>query len=497
MSKVTPFDIPLLINAICRHLSCEDLKYCMLVSKAWSTWSASVLWRDLNCERKTPDIPTLRRHQEHIRIVQNITMWSIRDSGERLPFPHVQRLEFKDDSSEDGIHRTEIRVLPLLEGITSLQHLKITLSLDRDNIYRQFVRTLESLPQLESLSLRCQWFIDGKVIQDILRVCHRLECLSLVFLGKDRHITEEDRQEFIDTRVEIQKMPEMRLRELSFDAYSDLVVENILHPLLERCPRIEKLDPGSYTTSSNRHLSKLFKENKFPKLRHLVAGGRDIAEALSHVECGLESLVFRGNPSEPVIQTLSQYHSCMTKLHVTGVSLWEFSDLMAGLPNLQTFKSYMRPDYEGSSRDIPFEKHWECVNLMNLRLYVEGWGNGATIEHEQKGSRRMLALDYVFSEIAKMTSLQVLFLDYRIADLYFMENGYLTRLADLKQLRDFDLGSNLGGVIGKEEALWMIKNWPKLLRVYGPPTLVEFEMTLRRKRPQIQVLCRSAMRFPE
>ncbi|KAF9361561.1 hypothetical protein BGX34_007070, partial [Mortierella sp. NVP85] len=379
MSKVTPFDIPLLINAICRHLSREDLKYCMLVSKAWSTWSASVLWRDLNCERKTPDIPTLRRYQEHIQIVRNITMWSIRDSGGRLPFPHVQRLEFKDDSSEDGVHRTEIRVLPLLEGITSLQHLKITLSLDRDNIYRQFVRTLESLPQLESLILGCKRFIDGKVIQDILRLCQRLERLSLSFSGSERHITEEDRQEFIDTRAEIQKMPEMRLCELSFHAQSDLVVENILHPLLERCSRIEKLDIGYRATDSTfRHLSKLFKENNFPKLRHLVIEGLDegryqeaIAEALSHVECGLESLKYMGKPSELVIQTLSQYHSCMTILNFTfyQISLWALSDLMAGLPNLRSFRSEVSSDYEDSSRDIPFEKHWECVNLKILRLH--------------------------------------------------------------------------------------------------------------------------------
>ncbi|KAK3823169.1 MAG: hypothetical protein J3Q66DRAFT_330996, partial [Benniella sp.] len=424
-------------------------------------------------------------------------MWSIRDSGERLPFPHVQRLEFKNDSSEDGIHRTEIRILPLLEGIISLQHLKITLSLEHDNIYRQFIRTLESLPHLESLSLGCKRFIDGKVIQGILQVCHRLERLSLSFSGSERHATQEDRQGYMDTRAAIQKMPEMRLCELSFDSDSDLVVENILQPLLELCPRIEKLDLTYKAANSTIwHLSKLLKENNFPKLRHLVAGGRDrehiqeaFSEALSHFECGLESLIFMDSLSEPVIESLIQYHSCMTKLDITcDISLWALSDLMAGLPNLRSFKSEVSSDYEDSSEDIPFEKHWECTDLKKLRLRVHGWGFSTTIEREQKGSRRMLALDYVFAEVAKMTSLQVLILNHRIQDLYFKKNGYLTRLADLKQLRSFDLGGNVCGEnVGTEEALWMVKNWPKLLRVYEPQSL-EFEKTLLRKRPQIEVL---------
>jgi len=434
----------------------------------------------------------MMRQQEHIQIVRNISMWSIRDSSERLPFPHVRRLEFKDDSREDGIHRTEIRVLPLLEGITSLQHLKITLSLEHGNIYQQFIRTLESLPHLESLSLECRRFVDGKVIQDILRMCHRLERLSLSFTGSERHATQEDRQEYMDTRAEIERMPEMRLCELSFDSDSDLVVENILQPLLERCTRIQKLDLGYGATDSTiRHLFKLLKENNFPKLRHLVAGVRDaghfqeaISEALSHVECGLESLEFMDNPSGPVIQSLTQYHSCMTKLDITNVSLWALSDLMAGLPNLRYFKSEVDSDYERSSRDIPFEKHWECLNLKNLRLRVPGW-NYTAIERERKGSRRMLALDYVFSEIAKMTSLQVLILDYPIPDLFFKENGYLIRLADLKQLRVFDLGSNISPV-GEEEALWMVENLPRLLEVHAPQ-MDKFGEVLFEKRPLLEI----------
>ncbi|KAK3823166.1 MAG: hypothetical protein J3Q66DRAFT_397632 [Benniella sp.] len=503
MEKVTPFDIPLLINEICQYLSREDLKHCMLVSKAWAAWFASVLWRDLDCGRKTPDIPTLRRQQEHIQIVRNISMRDIRDSGERLPFSQLRRLEFKNESSEDGAHFTEIRVLPLLEGVTSLQHLKITLSLEHDSICRQFIRTLELLPHLQSLSLGCKRFIDGKVIQDILRVCHRLERLSLRFSGSERHATQEDRQGYMDTRAEIERMPEMRLCELSFRSDSDLVMENIHQPLLERCPRLERLDLGRiYQESILQHLSKALKDSKLPKLRHLnikevweVHLQEALADALRHVECGLESLVFRASPSEPVIQSLVQYHSRMTKLDFSGyecyeISLWDLSDLMAGLPNLRSFESKVNDDDDHSSRDIPLEKHWECVSLKNLRLYLrlQGWGCNMSIKHVWEGSSGILFLDYLFSELAKLTRLQELFIECGLRDLFLKRHGYLTRLADLKQIKVFKFGEiSDDQESGKEEALWMFENWPRLLEVHTPQMDefdegdggVEFEGTTR------------------
>ncbi|KAK3823167.1 MAG: hypothetical protein J3Q66DRAFT_138605 [Benniella sp.] len=498
MKKVTPFDIPLLINEICQYLSLEDLSCCVLVSKTWAAWFTPVLWRDLNCRFMTPDIPTLTRRQEHIRVMRNITMLSAGAIRDRLPFLQLQRLEF-DGCSQDGAHRTEIRVLPLLERITSLQHLKISLSLDRDNIYRQCIRTLEALPHLESLSLRCGQFIDGKVIQDVLRVCQRLERLSLSLSGSELHATEEDRQEYMDTRDEIERMPEMRLCELSFDSGSDQVLENILQPLLERCPRMERLDLGRTNYEPTlQHLSKVLKDNKLPKLRHFATGGfkeshlQDaLAEALSHVENGLGSLKFMVTPSEPVIQSLVQYHSCMMKLDITcDISIWGLSDLMAGLPNLRSFKGRVSDEYRYAPmhiKDIPFVKHWECVGLKNLRLHLDGWDSGDTIEHERKGSRRRLFLDYMFSELAKLTRLQELFIECGLRNLFLKRHGYLTRLADLKQIKVFNFGYiSDDRESGKEEALWMVENWPRLLEVHTPQ-MDELDEVLLEKRPLLEI----------
>ncbi|KAK3823162.1 MAG: hypothetical protein J3Q66DRAFT_138599 [Benniella sp.] len=462
MEKTTPFDIPLLINEICQYLSRKDLIRCVLVSKAWAASFSMVLWRDLDCKRATPDILTLTRQRDHIRIMRNISMRIEGTIRELLPSLHLQRLEFWDISSGKGVHRSEIRVLPLLEKIPTLQHLQISLSLGHDNVCQQWIGTLAGLSRLESLSLKCDEFVDGKVIQDVLRLCHRLERLSLEIPNNDRHIEEENRQEYRDAKVAIERMPEMRLRELSFTAsahlsYPALVEENILRPLLERCPRMEKLILGSIQQETTlQHLSKVLKDNKLPRLRHFVIGylqgihsQEALAEALSHVEYGIESLVFQG------------------------------------LPNLRSFRSTIKVD--GYSEDIP-DKHWECHELKILRLRLYGLGDGIFDGSTWRRPTTKLQLDYVFSEVAKLTSLQVLILGDDVKDLYLNRHKYLAQLANLKELKVFDLAEISHKAFGKQEALWMVKNWPKLLQVYARNAPVTFKEILQEKRPLIEVL---------
>jgi len=149
MKKITPFDIPILNNEICQYLSRKDLACCALASRAWAAWFTPTLWRDLNCRYRMIDVPTFSRHREHIRVLRNVSMENGRAIRDQLPFLQLQRLEFGDNSNNYGVHRTEMRVLPALETISTLQHLQITLSLDRDNVFQQWIRTLKNLFYLE------------------------------------------------------------------------------------------------------------------------------------------------------------------------------------------------------------------------------------------------------------------------------------------------------------------------------------------------------------
>jgi hypothetical protein len=159
--------------------------------------------------------------------------------------------------------------------------------------------------------------MDGKVIPRILQLCHRCRRLTLRFSTEIGYIEEGDTQEYKDARAAIEEMPEMRLCELSCCSGNELVGENILQPLLERCPRMEKLDLSIGTTGSTfQHFFKMLKENKLPKLRHLITAGpyeshlqAAFSEALSHVEYGIESLTFWHNL---VIQSFNLSPSIIT-----------------------------------------------------------------------------------------------------------------------------------------------------------------------------------------
>ncbi|KAF9361559.1 hypothetical protein BGX34_007068 [Mortierella sp. NVP85] len=498
MEAITPFDNPLLNYEICQYLTRKDLTRCVLVSKDWAAWFSPALWRDLDFRgRRSGDIHILSRHWEHVRVVRNICMWKAGTIREQLPLLRLQRLEIDREYSLNGSHHAQIRLLPVLGKISTLQHLQISLELDRDNIYQQWLRTFEALPQLESLGLRGGLFVSGKAILNFLQMCRRLKSLSLSFSGSEDYAEEEDRQEYRDARAEIERMPELRLCELSFvQAGTDirLVEENILQPLLGRCPRMEKLGLGWVNQESTmQYLFRTLQENKLVKLRHVSILGfhhehfQDLfAKALAHVECGMESLEFRSNPTKSVIQSLLQYHShSLTKLRLECYSILfcTLSELLTGLPNLRVFRAGVSIG-RFSEGEIP-DKDWECIGLRNLQLQLCGYGSDDMSHPGWKGSRTKIQLDYVFSKVAKLENLQVLSMGGQVKDLYLKKHGYLTQLADLKELQVFDLGTTWNNKFGKREALWMIENWPKLMQVIAQGTPPIFKGTLLKKRPQM------------
>ncbi|KAK3823164.1 MAG: hypothetical protein J3Q66DRAFT_366348 [Benniella sp.] len=207
MGTITPFDIPLLNNKLSQYLSRSDLTRCVLVSKAWAGWFPPALWRDVD------DILALTRQQEHIRIIRRISIRRGRAIRLQLADLRLQRLEFK--SMLGGAHRTELRVLHVLERIPTLQHLQISLTLHLEHIHQQFIQTLEPLTCLESLSLTCPHIMKGMAIQQVLQLCRGLQCLALNLLGREHDIEEEEEQEYRDAKVAIEEMSEMRLCELT------------------------------------------------------------------------------------------------------------------------------------------------------------------------------------------------------------------------------------------------------------------------------------------
>jgi hypothetical protein len=501
MEKITPFDIPLLNNEICQYLSLKDLTRCVQVSKAWTDWFSPALWRDLDCHIRLPYVyvDTFARQQEHVRTMRNITMTQAGSVFAQVPCTSLQRLDFMQSEGHKDVRRSQLPVLRLLEKMPTLRHLQIVLALDHDNTYRYWIRALEAMPHLESLGLKCDALVNGKVVQQVLSLCTGLKGLSLRLWGSPIFVQKKDLQEYRQAQEMVETMSDMQLLELSLDTNLKICQENIFHPLLERCSRLEKLDLESIYYGHNeptfQHLVKTLKENKLPRLRHLTMGGlyddREtvLVEVLSHVACGFESLIFRGKDGNLVVQPLIQFHSrSLARLDFhTAISFLSLLKLMTGLPCLRTITA---PEIDGKpyhSADVSLlDMQWECLDLRCLRLNLGEWRYYAATSREgwmhsvEKG-----VLDYLLSEVAKLTSLQELSIGSGQLS-FCMGMGYLEQLAGLKQLEILDLTNTQDEDLGGYEAQWMAENWPRLLQVHQQHPSTSFKETLLKKRPEVE-----------
>ncbi|KAF9343435.1 hypothetical protein BGX34_006777 [Mortierella sp. NVP85] len=313
-------------------------------------------------------------------------------------------------------------------------------------------------------------------------------------MGDENELEEEDRQEYRNVGAAIERIPQMRLGELVLSSIPGIVMENILHPLLERCPSIEKLHLGKiYALRTLEHLAKTLKENKLPTLRHLTLGrlysdGKALEKVVSHIACGLDSFVLEDEQAHMMAPFLIQHHSrSLTRLEM-GLSPWLLSDLMAGLPCLQTVRFIIYVDDDDEVTDVrPPDKDWKCVDLRNLQLYLALYIHYGIGDDEWKGSFAKMCMDHVFSQVGKLRRLQELNLGCK-RDMYLKKHGYLEQLAGLKQLKVLDLTKTNYTWLEKQEASWMAENWPKLLQICPDHLPAIFKKTLLRERPLVEFI---------
>jgi hypothetical protein len=389
----------------------------------------------------------------------------------------------------------------MLESIQTLRCLKISLALHHDDVFRQWIRTLQVLPFLKQLELSCHQFVGGRALQEFLQQCHRLESLELGFAGNNPNVDQEDQDELRAAKAAIEKMPVMQLRRLSFNSTFDIYSETILHPLLERCRNLETLDLSRLNhTPTLKHLASILKDNRLPNFRHWLVGGlygedcqNAHAEMLGSFECGLKSITTAGDPG---IEALTQHHvHSLTNLNLndTPVKLLTFSNLMAALTNLRSVKAFISSESSDDDFDQAIDEEWMCIDLRSLELHLDTptrtpkRARRFIDGHQWRGSRAQRCLDYVFSQITKLRDLERLQLSCSQDDLFLMKRGYLGQLAGLKQLRTLDLNKTPPSEFGELEALWMLRNWPKLAQVKDQGAPDVFRTTLLAKRPLIQV----------
>jgi hypothetical protein len=214
-----------------------------------------------------------------------------------------------------------------------------------------------------------------------------------------------------------------------------------------------------------------------------------LIEVLSHISCGLESFDCDIDDGNHVAQPLIKYHShSLTRLglHESWLPFETFVNLMVGLPCLQTFAAMIIDETPDGNDDIPLNRHWECLGLRSLQLSLCAWIYYGASHDGWMESFEKCALDYVFSEVAKLTSLRELRIRCSSFDMYSKNKGYLEQLAGLKKLEDLEVAHTKHNALGEDEAQWMVDNWPRLLRVYEQHTPAAFKETLLKGRPLVE-----------
>ncbi|KAK3823133.1 MAG: hypothetical protein J3Q66DRAFT_437546 [Benniella sp.] len=271
-------------------------------------------------------------------------------------------------------------------------------------------------------------------------------------------------REYRGVEAAVETMPEMQLRELSFDQ--------------SEIWGLEKLNlKWTHDEGLFQHLVKTLKENKLPALRHLSMAVRNRAglnilhiEVFSHISCGLESFYCRSDDASHVAQPLTKHHShslTSLALHHSWISIGAFLELMVGLPCLQTFAATIGGTPNGNN-DFLLDKYWECLGMRSLQLQL-----------------KYCALDYLFSEVSKLASLRKLRIRCDPMEPYSKSRGYLEQLAGLKQLEHLEIAHTKHNALGEDEAQWMVDNWPRLLQVYEQHAPAVFKETLLKGRPLV------------
>ncbi|KAF8920943.1 hypothetical protein BGZ58_004210, partial [Dissophora ornata] len=376
----------------------------------------------------------------------------------------------------------------------------------------------------------------------IIENCSQYDSLRLD-LYMSSYTKEEAREKCQIAKTAMDQMENTRIRELTLERPEKDVEFAVLIPLLERCPLLERLkleDLGRPETV--RKIAAVLRNKKCPRLKHLdigISSGLDgdeepIAELLRSIECssdrgehggiqggqnggdaggnhggGLETLSVNYGVyfEEKCLLALTAYHGetlVVLDLSFRTVELHHFVGAVSCLPKLQSLRICVSLGLR--ILDVPtieqaFQTPWTCLSLtaLEIMLDVDGYHAVGIDSPKWKESLQNRFLEYMYSQFGRLRELREWKLRGRFDSLP-LQQGYLIRLAGLKQLKSMSLRFDECYEVGAIEAEWMTDNWPGLIHVVtrrniprrggndtDPFELNVFTSALRAKRPWIQI----------
>ncbi|KAG0014883.1 hypothetical protein BGZ80_010178 [Entomortierella chlamydospora] len=339
-------------------------------------------------------------------------------------------------------------------------------------------------------------------MSQLYEACRNYETLELDVRGTPRAFF-FDENELLLSADAFPRLVETRLKELTFKPLGQLFAMLAWTP--KYCPLLETLrlsaepgDEGSY-----KHLVAILRNNNFPHLRNLKVENAvsrqhsfdeplaDIVRAIgqsrkdqdnnvngreSRLERrGLESFRIgtRFSLSPNLVCALTECHAhTLTVLDLENVKRMGFPELvecMTKLPLLRSLQVITSLEYD--EKDAGLMKPWICLGLERL-----------TIELLKINPKPCPKYDfYIFSQVARLTNLREWTHQHESIP-YKIDPGYLRQLSQLKKLVSLGFFDYFVGDFGEPEAIWMIKNWPRLAHMKGvcPDSLLGKALVQRR-----------------
>jgi hypothetical protein len=490
-SKV--FSIPLILDLVTLHLAQTDLSQCVLVCRAF--WSAFVpyLWKDVRFSNLTrqegsgfapPPLSESEGMAGERRLFYCHSVTSIQVVG-FLPiwptsvFPRLRRFRLlSQDWGDIG------QALDILEANTTLREIDLSyLNVGQDFVPR-FQRTMDHLPVLTQLVLNIRGRLPLLHHLYLLEAGQRLEKLHLSIdtsSYKSRALDQQELEMYQDQMSRIKaEMNNIKDLLLSTDFFGLIMVD-----YLQRSPRLERLIIRTLSAANARtDLSETIRMN-CPGLKHLelrsshmwMTTQAAVISACSpsgdpgDIRSGLESLTIRlGRGLFPiiVIDAILNHRGTLTSLSIVQSSALPASTLQLIAKECAHLRTLMIRVIFSNAIEIPMDviqnEQWSCHCLQTFSILFE---DRCT---EPGRESAMGFLQYMYAQLGKITTLEVLSFQMGLAGWVPLRHMFLNgleHLLNLRRLRVFGLHKEEASMLDERLVQTMLERWPRLEQLGG------------------------------
>ncbi|KAG0211734.1 hypothetical protein BGX28_007496 [Mortierella sp. GBA30] len=507
------FDLPLIVDLICQHLTRQDYFLCALVSKTFYQQSKRHLWRELSFVDVSEEYIVTQDHQDallaHAHWIRELHISEAYAPVCVLarPVSACTNLSYLKCNFLHEQNAKAFPILTLLERNPRLRHLEIsTVHGDAHNLVRGLPQNIEAFTSLLKV-LKGHPSLETLSVKTVDRLCHKdlpllllnlpesLQSFTMATRDYNDFEDEEDEEDEEDVEEEQEleyDWPDVypRLKELDFSYWEGGNPKPFMFPLLSRCPLLEKLqlyrlygdDLAQIVTFVRKHCPR-FKDIEIDgaftedELLPLVDISRAM-ESLSLYCSFVSTSIFISQLTQKWCSTLtsvSMGNHCTLLSHDIQLLLSSCSQLT--LVSVQCSGALRLSDLVQSK--------WTCLGLKKLRItFQDERVEQETLEqHWEQEARTRDWIKETYAQLGRLKRLRHLTIRWEGAFRGNVTGQTIGRSLPVAHL-DMSMASGLGLLhdlrnietvwlmltrvsMGPEELEWILLSWPKLAFIGG------------------------------